>query len=206
MFKLRKKGFTLIELLVVIAIIGLLATIVSVSISSARAKARDGRRQADLRTIQLALEAYYNDNGFYPRNIYARSDVSATPSSNNGLAGGYLPVVPSDPNASTACTISGVGTACYYYYAIGAAGGGVLNCNYSNRYHVAAKMELTGSSGLVQDSDKVPDSVNAPICTGSGVNTSPATTPFNGTSVACTATAGTAQPNGTELCLDYASY
>lgn len=63
---MNKKGFTLIELLVVIAIIGLLATIVMVSLNSARAKARDARRLADFRQWQLALAMYYDTNGIYP--------------------------------------------------------------------------------------------------------------------------------------------
>jgi len=62
----KSKGFTLIELLVVIAIIGILATIVLVSLNSARSKARDTKKVADLRQIQLVLEMYYNDNSAYP--------------------------------------------------------------------------------------------------------------------------------------------
>jgi prepilin-type N-terminal cleavage/methylation domain-containing protein len=57
----KKQGFTLIELLVVIAIIGLLASIVLVSLTGSRAKARDARGQADLRQISTALELKYSD-------------------------------------------------------------------------------------------------------------------------------------------------
>lgn len=59
-------GFTLIELLVVIAIIGLLATIVAVAVTSVRKKARDTKRRADLKELQLALELYADANGGYP--------------------------------------------------------------------------------------------------------------------------------------------
>jgi len=54
------KGFTLIELLVVVAIIGLLSSIVLVSLQGARARARDARRMHDLDQIRTAL-ILYND-------------------------------------------------------------------------------------------------------------------------------------------------
>lgn len=53
---MNKKGFTLIELLVVIAIIGLLSTLAVVSLSSARAKARDAQRLSDVKQLSALLE------------------------------------------------------------------------------------------------------------------------------------------------------
>jgi prepilin-type N-terminal cleavage/methylation domain-containing protein len=62
----RQTGFTLIELLVVIAIIGLLASVVLLSLNSAREKSRNAKRLADVRQIASALELYFNDCGGYP--------------------------------------------------------------------------------------------------------------------------------------------
>ncbi len=62
----QERGFTLIELLVVVAIIGLLGSMVLASLSTARAKARDVRRLADMRTMQTALEFYIDKFGRYP--------------------------------------------------------------------------------------------------------------------------------------------
>jgi prepilin-type N-terminal cleavage/methylation domain-containing protein len=61
-----KKSFTLIELLVVIAIIGLLSSVVLVSLNGVRAKARDVRRISDIDSIKMALELFYDDHGHYP--------------------------------------------------------------------------------------------------------------------------------------------
>ena len=55
----------MIELLVVISIIGVLSSIVLVSLGGARSKARDANRQSDMRQISTAQEMYYNDNEAY---------------------------------------------------------------------------------------------------------------------------------------------
>lgn len=65
--KIIKKGFTLIELLIVITIIGIMTAVVSTNLSSARSRARDTRRKADLRSVEQSLRLYYNDNQAYPR-------------------------------------------------------------------------------------------------------------------------------------------
>ena len=57
----------MIELLVVIAIIGLLASIVLASLTSARAKSRDANRLATMEQLRNALELYATaNNGSYP--------------------------------------------------------------------------------------------------------------------------------------------
>ncbi|MAF14135.1 MAG: hypothetical protein CMI53_04570 [Parcubacteria group bacterium] len=61
-----KKAFTLIELLVVIAIIGLLASIVLVSVGGQREKAKIAKAQGDLEAITKALRIYHVDTGSAP--------------------------------------------------------------------------------------------------------------------------------------------
>jgi len=94
----RKKGqsgFTLIELLVVIAIIGILATIVLVSLNTARSKARDVRRVSDLRQMALALEMYYDSNDAYPVQATCTTIPAALES------GGYIAAIPADPGTTS---------------------------------------------------------------------------------------------------------
>lgn len=69
MARKNKSAFTLIELLVVIAIIGILSTLAVVALQSARSKARDSKRIADVKQMQTALELYFNDNGSYPTSV-----------------------------------------------------------------------------------------------------------------------------------------
>jgi prepilin-type N-terminal cleavage/methylation domain-containing protein len=95
----NRKGFTLIELLVVIAIIGLLATIILADLNTARMKADDAKRMADLGSIQTALETYYIDHNAMPIN---RTPDGAYSDANPDflaelVAGGYLPETPQSP-------------------------------------------------------------------------------------------------------------
>lgn len=98
-FSKRKgqKGFTLIELLVVIAIIGILATIVLVSLNTARQKARDVRRVSDMRQVALALEMYYDSNSAYPGNTILVNEWANMKTAIE--AGNYISAVPADPIA-----------------------------------------------------------------------------------------------------------
>ena len=55
----------MLELLVVIAIIGLLSTVAVTALGNARMKARDTKRIADLKQLELALDLNYDKHGSY---------------------------------------------------------------------------------------------------------------------------------------------
>ncbi len=88
-----KKAFTLIELLIVIAIIAILATLIFVNVASARKKARDVKRKADLKNLQTALEMYNEANGSYPTTGSAVWGFNGCGLGNHGVTGptGYVP-------------------------------------------------------------------------------------------------------------------
>ncbi len=115
---MNKKGFTLIELLVVIAIIGLLSTLAVVALGSARVKARDSKRLADLKQVQTALELYYTDKDAYPTAAAAITLGDATHICLNADAGftsagcgsAYMGLVPTDPSSNSYSYISADGS------------------------------------------------------------------------------------------------
>lgn len=62
----REEGFTLVEMMVVLVIIGLLATVVIINVLPATDRAARTRVQADLLTLEQAIEMYRLENLRYP--------------------------------------------------------------------------------------------------------------------------------------------
>ncbi|KKU03930.1 MAG: General secretion pathway protein G [Parcubacteria group bacterium GW2011_GWA1_47_8] len=90
-------GFTLIELLIVVAIVGILSSVVVMNLSTAREKARDTQRVANVSQIANAIAIYQIDSGGVPPGEDGVEYVNGNPEWIPGLVPKYMSSVPSDP-------------------------------------------------------------------------------------------------------------
>jgi len=134
----HKNGFTLIELLVVIAIIGLLSSLILASLSTARAKGRDAKRMADLKQLATAMQFFYDDNGYYPKESGGSNGYVGEGAGLDALLNAYLSDIGVDPLGPSNNT--------YYYYYDGnqTCTGGAYS---SIAVIFAATMETTSGNG-----------------------------------------------------------
>ena len=175
------RGFTLIELLVVIAIIGLLSTIIAAPIQSARKKARDAKKIAELKSTQLALEQYAESNSAaYPRLLAALSPQ-------------FMPVL----SGFAASTTSNARDAFVYAYYEAQASGAATT---TFAYHLGVKLEVYGPA-LETDRDCISLSLSAalsqPNCAVYNGNAGTSTLLNNGSQIASGNASTTMLPIGT---------
>ncbi len=117
----RQKGFTLIELLVVIAIIGILATIVLVSLNSARNKANDVAIKAGVEQVRAQAELFYDTNsssyaGLTTANPANMAVIAASVANNGGA------LVVGVPTASAYCASSKLKSDAAQYFCVDSTG------------------------------------------------------------------------------------
>lgn len=104
-------GFTVIELLVVVAVIGLLSSVVLISVDNARDKARDARRLQDVKTLFESIQRYHLANNTLPGD----GDTSGVQLSSECdsdfkddlVQAGIMNQLPSDPSATDKCSVDG---------------------------------------------------------------------------------------------------
>ena len=106
----KHSGFTLIELLVVISIIGILASVVLVSLNSARAKSRDARRIADVKQMQTGLELFFNDCSQYPDGAGGLTTGDSNGCTAPTTFGSFMNPIPTNPSPGGAAYTYGSGT------------------------------------------------------------------------------------------------
>lgn len=98
-----RKGFTFLEILVVVFIIGLLATIIGVSVIGRTDDARVTATRAQIQNFETALKLFKTDNGFYPDTQQGLESLIEKPTAGrmpkNYKDGGYLEQrkIPLDP-------------------------------------------------------------------------------------------------------------
>lgn len=99
----QKRGFTLIEMMAVVVIIGILATIVGMSVAKRVEEAKVKATKVQISQLSSALDAFKMDNGFNPSTeqgleaLVSEPTVGRTPK--HYSSGGYLRqrTIPKDP-------------------------------------------------------------------------------------------------------------
>ncbi len=94
----RRQAFTLVEMLLVLVILAVLAAIVIPKFAGRSQQAKVTAAQSQVSSIELALEAFEVDNGFYPPSGAGLNSLVDQPNNAPNWKGPYLQKgIPLDP-------------------------------------------------------------------------------------------------------------
>ncbi len=135
----KKKGFTLIEMLIVIVIIGVLASALIPRLGSARWKANDVARKADLQQLATAIISYQIDQNAFPSG--KAQILSSGTMATNLIKGGMASIPVGD--ATVYSGLDWASSSGYIYYPMKKNGGN------NNGFVLMARTETEWGSNFV---------------------------------------------------------
>jgi len=94
----RERGFTLVEMLLVLVILATLAAIVVPKFAGRSQQAKETAAQSQIANLEMALDAFEVDNGYYPKGTKGLDELIERPSNATDWRGPYLQKgIPMDP-------------------------------------------------------------------------------------------------------------
>ena len=94
----RRQAFTLVEMLLVLVILAVLAAIVIPKFAGRSQQAKETAAKAQINSLELALDSFEVDTGFYPQGSAGLNALVEQPSNAQNWKGPYLKKgIPADP-------------------------------------------------------------------------------------------------------------
>ena len=112
----KNKGFTLIELLIVISIVAMLSSIILNYLGSARNKGNDTQKIQSLKQVLIAINLYYQDNGYYAADTTALTTAAVKNGNRPYIISVPTSIIYNGLTDSTGGNCSATPTTCSYYH------------------------------------------------------------------------------------------